>query len=326
MRICVFGAGAVGGHFAARLARGGCDVSVVARGEQLAAIKAHGLRVIAPDASFTARVAASADPAELGPQDAVLVTVKAPALASVAAAIGPLLGPDTAVTFAMNGIPWWYFDGEAGPHAGTRLQRIDPGDAIRNAVGPERTIGGVIYSACTVTEPGVITVANSNSSLIIGELDGQMTPRVENLARALQAGGVGGRTTARIREAVWSKLALNISIGPLAVLSDSYGATLFEDPACCDALRSVVAETAAVAAAMGYPIQTDADAQIRNSRGLGHTPSILQDLQLGRSMEVDAMFTVPRQIARIAGVATPTLDLVVALSRLRAAAAGLYAL
>lgn len=322
----MFGAGAVGGHFAARLARGGSEVSVVARGEHLAAIRAHGLRVNAPDASFTVRVAASADPAELGPQDIVLVTVKAPALGSVATAIAPLLGPDTAVAFALNGIPWWYFDGGGGPHEGTRLERIDPGDAIRNAVGVERTIGGVIYSACTVTEPGIIAVASAHNSLILGEPNGQHTARVERLAQALQAGGIAGRATTRIREAVWSKLAVNLSIGPLAVLSQSFGAVLFEDPACCDALHQVAAEVAAIAGAMGYPIQTGADEQIRNSRSLGHRPSILQDLQLGRSMEVDAMFTVPRDIARMAGVATPTLDLLVALSRLRAAAAGLYTL
>ena len=326
MKICVFGAGAVGGHFAARLAKGGADVSVVTRGDHLAAIQARGLRVLAPDGGFTVRVNASADPAELGPQDCVLVTVKAPALPSVAASIGPLLGRDTAVAFAMNGIPWWYFHAEGGPHDGAHLTRVDPGDAIRTAVGTQRTIGGVIYSACTVTEPGVVTVASVNSRLTLGEPDGRMTPRLQALAAALTAGGMAGHATPTIRHAVWSKLAMNLAVGPLAVLSQTSGALLFEDPACCEAARRLTAEVSAIATAMGCPIRTDAEGSIANSRGSTHVPSILQDLQMGRSMEVDGMFTVPRDIARMAGVPTPTLDLLVGLARLRANAAGLYAL
>ncbi len=157
----MFGAGAVGGHIAGRLARGGADVSVVARGPHLAAMQANGLVVHAPDGTIEARVRASADPADLGVQDAVLVSVKAPALPAIATALRPLLGPDTSVAFLMNGIPWWYFHREGGPHDGRRLPRIDPGDAIWNAVGPERAIGGVVYSGCTVTSPGVIEVDNA---------------------------------------------------------------------------------------------------------------------------------------------------------------------
>ena len=147
MKICVFGAGAIGGHVAARLARGGAEVSVVARGAQLEAIRQNGLRVKAPDGDIHVHPRASADPTELGPQDAVLVTTKQTALPAVAAAIGPLLGADTSVTFVANGIPWWYFDHEGGPRQGTRLPKVDPGDAMRNAVGIERTIGGVVWSA-----------------------------------------------------------------------------------------------------------------------------------------------------------------------------------
>ncbi len=320
----MFGAGAVGGHAAARLARGGAEVSVVARGAHLAAMQARGLEVRAPDATFRAAVAASEDPAALGVQDVVLVTVKAPALGAMAAAIGPLLGPGTTVAFAMNGIPWWYFHREGGPHDGRRLDRVDPGGAVWDAVGPQRTLGAVVHSACTVVEPGVIEVANPNSRIVVGEPDGSLSPRAEALAAALRAGGLGSEAVADIRRRVWAKLMLNIVTGPLGVLTQAPGAALFADPAVCDAVHRIAAEMTALAAAMGCPVTADPGAQIAAARALRHTSSIVQDLQLGRRMEVDAIYTVPLEIARLVGVPTPTLDLLVALTRLRAAAAGLY--
>ena len=323
MKICVFGAGAVGGHVAARLAKGGADVSVVARGANLAAMQAGGLHVRAPGEAFHAAVTASDDPAALGPQDAVFVTLKAPALPSMAATIGPLLGPETAVVFAMNGIPWWYFYREGGPHDGRQMERIDPYGAVWRAVGPERAIGCAVYSACTVVEPGMIQVANK-SRLTLGEPDGRITPRVEALAAALRAGGMGGEAVADIRNYVWGKLMLNLGSGPMGVLTQSPGSMVFQEEACCDAARRVGAELTALAAAMGCPVQADPEAQIAGSRRLNHTASIVQDLQLGRPMEVDAIFAAPLELARLMGVPTPTLDLLVALAKLRARAAGLY--
>nr|MCU0984617.1 2-dehydropantoate 2-reductase [Acetobacteraceae bacterium] len=188
MRIAVFGAGAIGGHVAFRLARGGADVSVVARGAQGQAIAAKGIRVITPELDEARRVACSADPAALGKQDAVIVTTKATALAEVARAIPPLLGPDTPVAYVMNGIPWWYFHEEGGPHAGTRLDALDPGGALWDGVGIGRAIGGVVYSACTVIEPGVVRVAQAKSRVILGEPDGTLSPRAKAIAAALEAG------------------------------------------------------------------------------------------------------------------------------------------
>jgi outer membrane murein-binding lipoprotein Lpp len=156
LKICVFGAGAIGGHVAARLAKGGADVSIIARGAQLAAIQERGLKVLAPDGEIHVHPRAAATAAELGHQDAVLVTTKQTALASVAGAIGPLLGAETSVSFIMNGVPWWYFDHEGSAREGTRLPLVDPGDLVRHAIGTERTIGGVVWSACTVIEPGVL--------------------------------------------------------------------------------------------------------------------------------------------------------------------------
>ena len=323
MKICVFGAGAVGGHVAARLAKGGAAVSVVARGANLAAMRERGLEVRAPDQTFHATVTASEQPAELGVQDAVIVTLKAPALPAMAAQIGPLLGPDTAVVFAMNGIPWWYFHKEGGRHDGVRLDKVDPGGAVWRAIGPERALGGVVYSACTVAEPGVIEVTGGKG-LIFGEPDGSVSRRVEDIAAALRAGGMGGEAVADIRTQLWAKLALNLGNNPLALLTQALGADVFAEEACCDALRAVLAEVRAIAAALGCTIQTDAEAQIAGFRKSKHTPSIVQDLQLGRPMEIEALFAAPLDLARLAGVATPTLDLLVALSKVRARSAGLY--
>lgn len=322
MRVCVFGAGAVGGHIAGRLARGGAEVCTVARGAHLAAIRANGLRVLAPDAEMHARLPASDDPADLGPQDAVIVTVKAPALPQVAARIGPLLRPDTPVVFAMNGIPWWYFHGHGGPEEGRRLPRLDPGGAVWDSVGPERAVGGVVYSACTVAEPGVVHVENARSRVVLGEPGGAATPRVEAIAGAMRAGGLIAEVSGCIRDRVWAKLLLNLGTGPMGVLTESGPRALFEEAACRDAARRVVAEGAAIARAWGRRVEPDVEGQIEHGRRSAHVPSIVQDLRLGRPMEIAALFEAPLDLARMRGVEAPTLALLVALARVRARAAG----
>ncbi len=324
MKICVFGAGAVGGHIAARLAKGGAAVSVVARGPNLAAIKTRGLTIQAPEETFQASVAASDDPADLGPQDAIFVTLKAPALPALAASVGPLLGPKTAVVFAMNGIPWWYFYKEGGPHDGHQLPRLDPDGAVWRQVGPERAIGGVVNSACTVIEPGVISVANKGSRITIGEPDGRISDRAQAIAAALRAGGMGSDAVSDIRDQLWTKLMLNVGAGPMGVLTEAPSATLYADEACCDAVRRMAVELKAVAAAMGCKPKVDPEAQIASGRKSTHKSSIIQDLQLGRPMEAEALFAAPLDLARLAGVETPTMDLLLGLAKLRARSAGLY--
>jgi len=324
VKACVFGAGAIGTHVAGRLAKGGAEVSVVARGANLAAIQANGLRVHAADGEIAARVAASADAHALGPQDVVVVTVKAPALPSVAAGIGPLLGPDTAVAFVMNGIPWWYFYGAGGAQDGQHLQKLDPGGGLWQAVDPARVIGGVVYSACTVTAPGVVHVENPRSRIVLGQPDGRPSERTEALAAILRTGGLVMEMTSRIRDTIWSKLLLNLGSGPLAVLTGCAPGRFYAEDACRDATRRILAEGAAIAAAMGCPIEPNAEGQIANGAKSKHKPSILQDLELGRSMEIDALYGVPLDFARMHGVPTPTLDLLVAMVRARAREAGLY--
>jgi 2-dehydropantoate 2-reductase len=324
MRICVFGAGAIGGHLAGRLAKGGAEVSVVARGAQLDAIRRDGLRVEVPDGAIHARIAASDEPAALGTQDAVIVTVKAPALPSVARTIGPLLGPETPVVFAMNGVPWWYFHAHGGPLDGRRLSRIDPDGLLWEAVGPDRAIGGVVYSACTVTAPGLVEVETANNRLVLGEPDGAISARAEAIAALLRAGGLRVEMTDRIRDAVWSKLLLNLVAGPLCVLAQAEQRAVMSEPACADAARRILEEGAAIARAMDCEPRYDPDRIIAGAAVLAHKPSIVQDLERGRPMEIDALFVAPLELARMAGVSTPTLDLVVTLAKIRARQAGLY--
>jgi 2-dehydropantoate 2-reductase len=323
MKICVYGAGAIGGHIAARLAKGGAEASVIARGPHLAAIREKGLTVVAHDGTMHSRPRATGNPAELGPQDAVIVTVKAPALPSVAAGIAPLLGPDTAVAFVMNGIPWWYFDGT--PKAGRRLAELDPGDAVRQAIGVQRTIGGVVYSAASVAEPGVIHAIAPDGRVILGELDGAMTPRLKALCDAIAAGGMGAPAVPDIRNAVWAKLLGNLMTGPLCVLARSCMEDTLASPAVRETAIRMAREVMAVAAAYGCPIAGDAaEARIGRSSKLRHKPSILQDLDAGRAMEIDALFAAPLSLAREAGVAVPTLETMTALATRSAIAAGLY--
>ena len=325
MKVCVFGAGAIGGHLAGRMARGGAAVSVVARGANLAAIRARGITVVAKDATFTAHPAASEDPAALGVQDAVVVTVKGHQLPGVAEAIGPLLGPETAVAFVMNGIPWWYFDRHGGPLDGTPLPALDPGGAIRRAVGVGRTVGGVVYSACTVTAPGVVEVENETSRVVLGEPDGRMSARAAALGAALEAGGMGGPVVPDIRREVWAKLVANLAYGPLVLLSRVGMAATFADPAVREAARAALEEAAAIARGLGVPFDLDLGARLAASTRMAHKPSILQDSEAGRAIEMEALLLQPLALARMAGVATPVLDLLVALARQAAVASGQYA-
>ncbi len=326
MRICVFGAGSVGGYLAGFLAKGGADVSVVARGAHLAAIRANGLTVETPDGSINVKLRASNNPAELGQQDAVLVTVKAPALNTVAATIAPLLGRDTSVAFPMNGIPWWYFHAHGGPLDGRHLPRLDPGDALWNTIGPQRAIGGIFWPACSVPAPGVVRLlTGAGRGTVFGEPDGATTPRIAALAGAFRAADLPVTIADNIRELIWQKLAFNLSAGPLCVLTQSPVCATHEEPALIECSRRMLAEGQAIALAMGYRLGIDADHVVAVNTQLAHRPSILQDLEAGRPMEIDALYSVPLDLARSAGVPTPMLDLLVGLIKVKALARGLYA-
>ena len=324
MKICIYGAGAIGGHLAARFAKGGAEVSVIGRGAHLEAIRANGLTVHAADGVLHSRPRAATSAAELGPQDAVIVTTKAPALPSVAAGIAPLLGPDTSVAFIMNGIPWWYFDRHGGPMDGRRLPEVDPGDAVRTAIGVERAIGGVVYSACSVVSPGVVISEHADIRVYLGEPDGTLSARAQAIAAPMAAGGMPCPVVADIRHRVWGKLMGNITSGPLCLLSRMDMATTLRDPVLYAAAIRLAEEGAAIARALGHDLGTSAEARVSRSAGIAHKPSILQDLELGRPMEVEALLKLPLRLGREMGVPTPTLELLVALAAQAAEAAGCY--
>ncbi len=325
MRVCIYGAGAVGGALAGRLFKGGAQVSAVARGATLEAIREHGLTVRTTLEEIKATVNASDDPAALGPQDAVIVAVKAPALPAVAAGIGPLLGSKTIVVFAMNGIPWWYFLRHGGEHEGRRLERIDPDDALRRAIGIERVVGGVVYCGSEILAPGVIRVETPRGRLFLGTPDGRSPPDLEALAAVLRMPDFTVEITREIRKILWSKLTQIICSGLLGCLTGTTPKATYGDPACADGVRRLVAEVSAVARAMGYPTEIDAEKLLAAQKNQTHVSSIILDLLKGRKMEFDAVFGTPVEFARLIGVPTPTLDLLSALVKVKARDVGSYA-
>ncbi|HEY3848749.1 MAG TPA: 2-dehydropantoate 2-reductase [Acetobacteraceae bacterium] len=326
MRICIFGAGSVGGYLAGYLSQGDADISVVARGAHLAAIRANGLRVETPDGSVTAHLRASDDPRDLGPQDAVIVAVKAPALTQVAATIAPLLHEQTLVAFVMNGIPWWYFHRHGGPLDGRRLPRLDPDDALWHAVGPDRAIGGIFWPACSTPAPGVVKLlTGAGRGTVFGEPGGSTTPRITALADAFRAAQLPVAVADNIRTLIWQKLAFNLSAGPMCVLTETPVYATHAEPALIACSSRMVAEADAVARAMGITLDLDMQQIIAINTHLQHRPSILQDLQAARPMEIDALYSVPLDMASLVGVPTPTLDLLVSLIKVKARARGLYA-
>jgi len=323
-RVCIYGAGAIGGNLAAKIASSGADVSVVARGAHLAAIQANGLVVETLTETLTARVKASADPAALGVQDLVLVTTKTPALPDVAARIAPLLGPDTPVLFVINGIPWWYCDGLGGPYAGTKLDMLDPTGVLHDKIGIARTLGGVVYAACSVPSPGVVRISSPHNRVIIGEIDNRITPRAEQIAALLKASGIEEKVSTNIRADVWTKLLVNLGSAPVSVLTGAPVNVSMAELPIEQATRAIYAEAAEIAKKLGSPVSLDVEAWIAAGKRLTHKPSMLQDLELGRRMEITTLFEATLALARLAGVQTPVLDLVLALCAVRARAAGVY--
>jgi 2-dehydropantoate 2-reductase len=326
LRICVYGAGAIGGYLAGFLAQGGADVSLVARGAHLRAIQQDGLRVETTDGDVHVRVRASDNPAELGVQDAVLVSVKAPSLPSVAAGIAPLLGPDTPVAFLNNGVPWWYFMGHGGPQDGTRLPLLDPGDGLWNLVGTKRTVGGIFWPASSVPAPGVVRlVSGAGRGTVLGAPDGISTPGIEALATAFRAANLPVTVSPAIRDLIWEKLAFNLSAGPMCVLVETPVKATHEEPALVAASRRLIAEATALITALGRDVTLDVENIVAVNTKLGHRPSILQDLMARRPMEIDSLYSVPLDMARTLGVPMPTLEMLVALIKVKARGLGLYA-
>jgi len=322
MRICIFGAGAVGSHFAVRLALAGHDVACVMRGAHLAAVRAKGLTLRVGDAEFTAKVKASDDPAALGPQDVVISTLKATGVSGLADGLTPLLRDDTAVVFAQNGIPWWYDIGLPADHPPPPdLAFLDPGGRLRAAIPRRRIIGGVIFSSNEVIAPGVVAnLSPDRNRLMIGECDDQTTERIERLRAAIEAASIDSSEVAEIREAIWSKLLTNMSMSVLCLLSGQTARGVRDDPAFRDVIPRLLDE----ANAIGQSCIPDVKRLARTGPAPEHKPSILQDYELGRAMEIDVLVRAPAAFARAAGLSTPTLDMLAALAIQKARDKGLY--
>jgi len=323
MRICIFGSGAVGSHFAVRLALAGHDVACVMRGPHLQAVKARGLTLRVGDAEFPAKVRASDDPAALGPQDVVISTLKANALASLVTGLPPLLGDDTAVVFAQNGIPWWYDIGLAADHPPMPdLSFLDPGGALRAVVSRQRIIGGVIFSSNEVVAPGVVAnLSPDRNMLVVGECDDGAGARIEGLRAVLEAAAIASPPAPRIREAIWSKLLTNMSMSVLCLITGQTARGVRDDPA----LREVVPRLLDEANSIGQSCFPGVKRVTRTGPAPNHKPSLLQDYERGRPMEIDALVRAPAAFARAAGLSTPMLDLLAALAVQRARDKGLYA-
>ncbi len=324
MRLCVFGAGAVGSHIAARLAQHGHEVSVVMRGAHLLAVQDKGIELHVAGTVVRARVRASERPAELGRQDAVFVTLKGTGLAAFAAGAAPLLGPDTACVFVQNGVPWWYASGLGTSRpVPPDLSRLDPGGATAAAIGLARVVGAVVYSSNDLVAPGVVhNHSPGRNMLVLGETDDRSSTRVDALRMALAAAEILSPATADLRTAVWDKLLINFGSSLCVPIGEPIRGVL-EDPALVAVRARMIEEGRAIAAAHGV------DAALAPERPGGaqpsaHKPSMLQDYELGRPMEVEAILKAPLAFARAASVATPTLDALAAVVAHMAVTKGLY--
>lgn len=325
MKICIFGAGAIGGYMAVKLVQAGVDVSIVARGAHLAAIQSRGLTLVEEGAEpVTVQVRASANATDLGVQDYVIVTLKAHSVPPVVAAMQPLIGPNTTIVSGVNGVPWWYFHKIGGPLEGTRLHSVDPGDVQWNGFGPDRVLGCVVYPAAEVSEPGVIRHVEGNR-FSLGEPDGSKSDRATALSQVLQSAGLKAPVRPRLRDELWVKLWGNLSFNPISALTHATLDVLCTDPGTREVARRMMVEAQVVAEKLGVSFPIDVDRRIEGGAAVGaHRTSMLQDLDAGRPMEIDALVASVQELGRITETPTPTIDTVLALVALRGRVAGLY--
>ena len=322
-RICIFGAGAIGGYVGARLAgKGEAEISLVARGAHLAAMTANGLTLKEADGStLTVRPAVTDDPKQLGVQDFVILTLKSHAIAGVLDQIAPLIGKDTAILFGQNGVPWWYFYRQGGEFDGRTIESVDPGGEIWRRLGPERALGCVIWQAAEIKAPGVVAHVYGER-MPLGEPSGEMSDRAKTLSRLLTAAGLKSPVRPNLRQEIWLKLWGNLSFNPVSVLTEGTLADLASDQGTRRVIRQMMEEARAVAAALGVSFAVDVDERIDMAAKVGaHRTSMLQDVAAGRPTELDALLGAVIELAQITGIATPVLKLVYDLTRFRARAA-----
>ena len=318
MKVCVYGAGAIGGYLAAELASAGVDVTLIARGPHLKALRDKGLTLLTGDEQRVVRFTCTDDPAEAGPQDYIIVTLKAHSVSPIVDQMTPLLGANTTIVTAQNGILWWYFYKLSGPWEDRQLVSADPGGEIWRILKPERALACVVYPSCEIVEPGVIRHLSGNR-FMLGEPDGSRSERAQVLSRVLTAAGLKAPVRPRIRDDIWLKLCGNASFNPVSVLTLGTLQEMCEDTDVRAVIRNIMTEAMAVAERLGVKFKVDVETRIGWGADVGpHKTSMLQDLERGRPLEIDALVGSVAETGRLVEVPTPTIDTVLALVRLRA--------
>jgi 2-dehydropantoate 2-reductase len=324
VKVCIYGAGAIGGWIGHGLAGAGCRVSVVARGASLDALQMHGLRLRQGGQLTSQAVASSADPADFGVQDLVVLSVKAPSLPDVARLIAPLIGPNTIVLTAMNGVPWWFLQGFGGALAGTRLISVDPDGALAAAIPAAHLIGCVVHASCSVDAPGQVHHHFGNK-LIIGEPSGEQTARVQQLAALLGQAGFEAPVSDQIQKDIWFKLWGNMTVNPISALTGATTDRIMNDELVRGFISAVMLEAKAIGAHIGITIDQQPEDRHAVTRKLGaFKTSMLQDVEAGKPVELDALVTVVRELGQLTAVPTPFTDALLGLSRLQARMKSLY--
>lgn len=319
----MLGAGAIGAYVGASLARGGADVHLVARGKNLAAMRANGVRVLSERGDFEAHPPATDDPVEIGPVDVVFLGLKANSYAGARSLLEPLLGPETAVVAAQNGIPWWYFHGHGGPYDGRRLESIDPGGAVSDTIAPERAIGCVVYPATELEAPGVVRHIEG-TRFSIGEPDRTRSERCERFSEAMVAGGLKCPIEEDLRNDIWVKLMGNVAFNPVSALTRATMGGICRDPDTRRLVATMMAETLAVANALGYEPDVSIEKRLDGAERVGeHKTSTLQDLEAGKPMELAVMIGAVVEIADLTGTEIPSIRAVNAATGLLARTQGI---
>ncbi len=323
-KVAIVGAGAIGGWMGVHLAQAGAQLSVLARGGTLQALQKNGLQMHQGGTLHTVPVTASNDAATLGVQDLVVISVKAPALASVATQVGPLIGPNTVVLTAMNGVPWWFLQGFGGPVVGRSLSSVDPDGAIAQALPAQHIIGCVVHASCSVDAPGVIR-HHFGDGLIVGEPSGQSTPRVQALYALLQQAGFNATLSPQIQKDIWYKLWGNMTVNPVSAITGATTDRILDDELVRGFISNVMLEAKAIGERIGIPIAQEPEDRHAVTRKLGaFKTSMLQDVQAGKPVELDALVSAVRELGQLTQVATPFTDALLGLSRLHARGLGLY--
>lgn len=324
MKVCIYGAGAIGAHIGVLMKRAGVDVSLIARGAHLDAIRRDGLKLLIGGEEKIAKMPASNDPKELGPQDYVIVALKSHQAWEAAEQMRPLFGPNTAVVTAQNGIPWWYFHGFEGQYANLQLQSVDPEGRQWRAIGPERAIGCTVYPAAEIVAPGVVKHIYGDR-YGLGEPTRKATPRVTALAEAFEAAGLKSKVYPEIRNDIWLKLWGNLCFNPISALTHATLDVVATDPGTRGVARQMMQEAEAIARRIGVHFRVDIEKRINGAASVGaHRTSMLQDLEKKRPIELDALLTVVQEMGRLVDVATPTIDTVLALTKQMGRVAGVY--